>query len=70
VGTLYKALTDSKGNQAITSLQAVLRQFGFFYPKAQNDHEYRLYAAALLRDLLNAGLEAPPALRRKLNGVW
>lgn len=65
VGTLYKELADSRESQAITSLRAVLRQFGFFYPKAQNDHEYRLYAGALLRDLLNAGLWGSSTAKKK-----
>jgi hypothetical protein len=56
VGALYKTLTDSKESQTVASLRALLRRFGVFYPKAQNDHEYRLYAWALLRDMLNAGL--------------
>jgi len=56
VGALYKELADSRETQTITRLQALLRQYGFFFPKAQNDNEYRLYAAATLRHLLNSGL--------------
>jgi hypothetical protein len=57
VGALYQKLTDSREQETIGELQALLRQYGQFFPKAEESQDkYRLYAAARLRDLMNAGL--------------
>jgi hypothetical protein len=66
VGALYKELTDSRESQTIMSLQELLRQFGRFFPNAEASHDnYRLCAAALLRDLLNSGLWGPSTAKKK-----
>ena len=52
VNALYEQFTDSRGSQRITSIQALLRKYERCFPKAETNHDrYRLYAAALLRDL-------------------
>jgi hypothetical protein len=57
VGALYQKLADSREQETIRELQVLMRQYGQFFPKAEESQDkYWLFAAARLRDLMNAGL--------------
>jgi hypothetical protein len=68
-GLLYKKLMDSREDQTIMELQGFLRRYDqYFRHSGQNQEEYRLHAAALLRTLMNAGLWGSATTKTKT--IW